>query len=82
MECGPSLDKMGEAIRYVCLQWATAGSLEEGHDVVEKGEDIDAVAAGEGYRVISFQSTVSTVHVAQANTAVHRLTREQPWSSP
>lgn len=48
----------------------------------EEGEDEDALAGGQWYGAIPFQSTARTVHVVWTNTAVHPSTAELPWSSP
>lgn len=37
MKCMPPLNELDEALVCVCLQWATAGSAEEAHDVYEEG---------------------------------------------
>lgn len=44
------------------------------------GKARELVAADEWFGVNPFQITVSTVHVAQANTAVHPFTTMLPWS--
>lgn len=46
MECVPLLDEVNEALECRCLQWATAGSAGENHDVEEQAGDRAAVAAG------------------------------------
>lgn len=36
MECAASLDDVHEALKCVCLQWATSGSGKEGDDAEKK----------------------------------------------
>lgn len=49
------LEKDYEALRGVSLQWATAGSAEEGHDERDEGQCEDSVMANEWFGVIPFQ---------------------------
>lgn len=76
--CVARLEKAAEALKCVFLQCATLGFGEEADDVGRGGNGKELVALCEGYRVASFQSTVSTVHVARASTAVHPFTAELP----
>lgn len=81
MNSVPLLDEEDEALRVLCLQWATAGIAKKGHSTVKEGEDRDALVAGEWLGAIPFRSTVSTVHVFRANTETHPLTTKVPWST-
>lgn len=78
LECGPPLDKLIEAPRCMCLQKATAGFAKKGQDVKEGGGDRDALAAGECYRVLPFQSTVCRVQVVWTSIAVHPFPAKLP----
>lgn len=64
MECGPSLDKVDDARRCLCLQWATAGSAETRQYIENKGEDRDALTAGKWFGTILLQCNASKVHVS------------------
>lgn len=88
MECVPSLDELAETLWRVCLQLSPASSAEEERDVAEEECDVaeertndGSAAAGEWLDVIVFQSTVSTVQVAQINILVNPFKAEQPWNS-
>lgn len=76
MRCVPPLQKSDEALGYLCLKCATAGSAKKGLDREKKGENRDAVAAGKCFGAIPFQSTASTMHVVRARTAVRPFTTE------
>lgn len=74
------LHKVDEALRCVCLRWATG----EDHDYtmlpfgaapVER-----SVTVGAWYGTEPFGSLLGVVHVLRANYAVHPLTPELPWS--
>lgn len=76
IKCVPPSEKLDGSLRHVSMQWASAGSADKRHDIQEGEEGGDAGAAGEWYGAISFPSTVSKVHVARVNVAVHPFTRE------
>lgn len=54
IECLRSLDKMDKAVRLVCLQRATASSVEKWHSVEGKGENESAVSADGWFIAILF----------------------------
>lgn len=74
----PSFYEVDEALRRVCLEWATASSAKKRHDVEERGRGRDAVAAGESFGAVPCPSVVSTVHAARAKPAIHPFRRELP----
>lgn len=73
----PPLYEVGDALRFVCLQWSIAGFKVSVHNVGAERKYVDAPAAGEWFRATPFQSAVSTVHVHQPNFAVHPLRTER-----
>lgn len=81
MECVPPLNNVEETLGCVCLQWATADSVEEQDGAERESGAEGGVVAGEWFGVIPFQSILSTVHIVRANIAVQPFTTELPWTS-
>lgn len=54
MKYVPLLGKLEEALRCLCLQWATAGSAEKERDIEKEGGDGDVVVDGEWYGAVLF----------------------------
>lgn len=77
----PLSNEGDEALTFVCLQWATVCSAVEEHDAEVEREDRYAVAAEEGFAVVSFQGNVSMVQAVRADIAVHPFMKELPWIS-
>lgn len=57
-KCLPPLNEMDEALRCVRLRHATENSAKEKHDVVEKPEDRNAVAANDWVGAVPFHIIV------------------------
>lgn len=79
IQCVSPLDALDRALRYVCLQYAPAGSASKERDIEGQGENRDALVAGEWFRAIPVQSNVSKVHVARSYIAVQPFGTELPW---
>lgn len=80
MEWAPPLDAASDALRCVCLRWATAKCEKNESDVNRLKRENTCSAAGEWSGVISFEIILSTVYAFRAYTAVHLSTTELPWS--
>lgn len=50
MKCGKPLDEVDDALRCMCLRWATVGSAEKERNVEEKGGGRDGVAVAKWFR--------------------------------
>lgn len=77
----PSLDEEHEALRFVFLQWATAGFAKGERAVEKERENKDAAMASEWFETISLQSSVGKMHDVRTDIAVHSFTTELPCSS-
>lgn len=63
MDFVPSLDKRDEALRCVCLQWATAGCAEEKSKKGETVKERYPVVAGDWFEAIVSRTIVTTALV-------------------
>lgn len=61
MNCIPLLDKVNEALRFVDLQRSNGSNAEKGNDTDKEEKYRDSAAAGELFRVILLQITVTVV---------------------
>lgn len=74
-ECLLPFDEENKALKCMCLQCATSGTVHEGHDVKADGEDRYAVFGGERLGAIALESTVSTATMFKQMLPYIRLRR-------
>lgn len=68
-------------MRCVYLRWETADNEEDESKVSKSVKENDCTVVRKRFVVMSFQSILSTVHVAWENIAVHPLITELPYIS-
>lgn len=76
MECVPHLDVVHDVLRSKCLlrTGAEGGESESNVDMLER--EISHTAVWIWFRVISFESILSTVHFVRTSFAVHLFSTE------
>lgn len=75
-ECVLSVDAVDDALRRVCLRWATAECEESETEAGGSEEESHRTAARDWSGMTGFESLLSTVRVVRSNLALHPFTAD------